>query len=93
MARRPAADFGFVKPWHQQLGAAIRWLEQAPERRWVFVLGEAMAPCVERARATYVGHANRREWWLFRADAVNAQCRNGEVPATAVESKENPNAE
>jgi 4-amino-4-deoxy-L-arabinose transferase-like glycosyltransferase len=93
MAARPAVDFGFVKPWHEQLGAAIRWQEQAPARRWVFVLGEAMSPCVDRSRAIYVGHANRREWWLFRADAVGPQCRGGDVPATAGEAKENPNAE
>jgi 4-amino-4-deoxy-L-arabinose transferase-like glycosyltransferase len=93
MADRPARDFGFGKPWHVQLGDAIRWQEQAPEKRWVFILAEAMAPCIDNAKSSYVGHANRREWWLFRADAVLPECRGGKVPATAGENRENPNAE
>jgi 4-amino-4-deoxy-L-arabinose transferase-like glycosyltransferase len=93
MTDRPARDFGFVRAWHLQLADAIRWQEQAPEKRWVFILADAMHPCIDNAKATYVGHANRREWWLFRADAVAAQCRGGNVSATADEAKENPNAE
>lgn len=92
MARPGAAEFGFVKPWHEQLAAAIRWQEQAPERRWIFVLAEAMAPCIAMDKATHVGNANRREWWLFRSDAVAAACRGGNVPATAAESRDDPNA-
>ena len=93
MADRPPQDFGFVRPWHQQLGDAIRWQQAAPAKRWVFILADAMRPCIDPARATYVGHANRREWWLFRADAVAAACRDGSVPASATEGQENPNAE
>ena len=93
MADRHAADFGFVKPWHEQLADAIRWQEAAPEKRWVFILADAMAPCIDPARATYVGHANRREWWLFRAEAVVPACHGGNVPAISAEAKENPNAE
>ena len=93
MADRHAIDFGFVKPWHEQLAAAIRWQEAAPASRWVFILADAMAPCIDAAHATYVGHANRREWWLFRADAVAPACRGGNVPAISAEAKENPNAE
>ncbi len=79
-ADRKVAEFGFVKPAHEQLGEAILWQRAAPERRWVFVLADAMAPCIDRAQAQYVGHANRREWWLFRADAVAPTCRDGKVP-------------
>lgn len=93
MADRAAADFGFGQPWHTQLAAAIRWQEQAPENRWVFILADAMAPCIDATKAAYVGHANRREWWLFRAAAVLTECRGGQVPAVAGESRENPNAE
>ena len=25
---KPATDFGFLKPWHEQLGASIRWIER-----------------------------------------------------------------
>ena len=91
MADRTAKDFGFLRPWHVQLSDAIRWQESAPENRWVFVLGEAMAPCIDQSKAIHAGHANRREWWLFRADAVAAACRGGNVPQNAVQ--ENPNAE
>jgi len=96
MADRAAVDFGFVRPWYLQLSDAIRWQEAAPDgvssnQRWVFILGDAMAPCIDKSKATYAGHANRREWWLFRSDAVAAECRGGKVPASA--SQENPNAE
>jgi len=91
MADRPTVDFGFVRPWYLQLGDAIVWQEAAPETRWVFILADAMAPCIDKSKATYAGHANRREWWLFRLDAVAPQCRGGKVPANA--TQENPNAE
>ncbi len=78
---RPAVDFGFRRAWHEQLSLAIRWQREAPEKRWVFVLGEVMAPCIARERAVHVGNANRRDWWLFRADAVEPACREGDVPA------------
>jgi 4-amino-4-deoxy-L-arabinose transferase-like glycosyltransferase len=92
MAERRATEFGFVTPWHEQLSRAIRWQEEQPASRWLFVLADAMAPCVAPERATFVGHANRREWWLFRADAVAPACRGGNVPASANEGKEDPNA-
>ncbi|MFT3790347.1 MAG: glycosyltransferase family 39 protein [Rudaea sp.] len=78
---REVVEFGFVKPAHAQLGEAIRWQEEKPDSRWVFVLADAMAPCIDQTRARYVGHANRREWWLFRSDAVSDACRGGNVPA------------
>jgi len=46
-----------------------------------------MGHCVDRHRATYVGHANRREWWMFKADAVVPGC----TPASgADEGSEDP---
>ena len=51
--------------WDQQLIEAMRWQADrsgaAPRsssstRRW--------ADCIDREKATTVGHANRREWWL-----------------------------
>jgi len=91
LAAPRATEFGFVTPWHEQLAAAIRWQEGKPESRWVFILADAMAPCIAQDRATYVGHANRREWWLFRADAVAPGCRGGSVPASANEGHDDPN--
>jgi hypothetical protein len=75
MADRAALDFGFKQPLAAQFEGAARWQAQAPERRWIFILDEAMGDCVERALATHVGHANRRDWWLFQANAVHAGCR------------------
>ena len=74
MADRPARDFGFNAPWPEQFAAATRWLDQAPQHRWVFALDEAMGTCVDRAQATHVGRANRRNWWLFQAGAVVPAC-------------------
>jgi len=92
MADRQAVEFGFVKPWHEQLAAAIAWQEAQPQARWIFILADAMAPCVAKDKSVYVGHANRREWWLFRADAVAPACRGGQGPASASEDREDPNA-
>ncbi len=74
MAQGPVTEFGFMKPWPQQYVQAISWLQQAPAQRWIFSLDDAMGNCVNRKHAIHVGHANRREWWMFRADAVVAGC-------------------
>ena len=79
MADRPARDFGFSRPAPQQFADAVQWQSQAPQKRWIFILDTATGGCVDRARATPIGHANRRDWWLFRADAVEPGC----VPPTA----------
>ncbi len=92
-ADRPVTDFGFVKPWREQLGAAIRWQEAAPAQRWIFVLANAMAPCIDQRGARYVGHANRREWWLFRADAVVEACRGGAVPLSKSADRSDPDSD
>jgi 4-amino-4-deoxy-L-arabinose transferase-like glycosyltransferase len=74
MAQGPVAEFGFQKPWPQQYADAVNWLQQDPAHRWIFSLDEAMGICVDRHLATYVGHANRREWWMFKARALVPGC-------------------
>jgi len=74
MAQGPVTEFGFLKPWPQQYAEAVAWLRQDPANRWIFSLDTAMGTCVDRRRATYAGHANRREWWMFRLDAVLPGC-------------------
>ena len=87
MAQGPVAEFGFLKPWPLQYAEAVAWQRQAPAQRWLFSLDDAMGHCVDRHRATYVGHANRREWWMFKADAVVPGC----TPASgADEGSEDP---
>ena len=74
MVQGPVAEFGFTQAWPAQYAAAIAWQEQAPAQRWIFSLDSAMGQCVDRHKATYVGHANRREWWMFKSDAVAPGC-------------------
>lgn len=74
MAQGPVAEFGFLKSWPRQYADAISWQQQDPAHRWIFSLDDAMGTCVDRHHAIHVGHANRREWWMFRADAVVHGC-------------------
>ncbi len=74
MVTGPVTEFGFLQPWPQQFAQATAWLRADPARRWVFSLDEAMGACVDRQRAHHVGHANRRDWWMFQADAVIPGC-------------------
>ncbi len=74
MLDRPAMDFGFTRPWHEQYAAAIQWQAQEPAHRWLFVLEPVLGHCVDRGKAVSLGHANRREWWMFKADAVTPGC-------------------
>jgi 4-amino-4-deoxy-L-arabinose transferase-like glycosyltransferase len=71
---RPSVNWGFLLPWHEQLQRAIAWQQQDPAHRWIFSLGTVLAPCVRADRAIHVGHANRREWYLFKRDAVVPGC-------------------
>jgi 4-amino-4-deoxy-L-arabinose transferase-like glycosyltransferase len=81
MATGPTTDFGFLAPRDEQYAEAVQWQAQAPERRWIFIIAPAMGDCVDRDKATRIGEANRREWWMFRADAVRPGC----VPAAGEE--------
>lgn len=81
MLGRPAVDFGFSVPWHVQFARAVAWQARAPATRWIFVQQPAMGDCVVRARAIDLGRANRRDWWLFKADALVPGC----LPPAAVD--------
>jgi 4-amino-4-deoxy-L-arabinose transferase-like glycosyltransferase len=74
MLDHAAVDFGFTRPWTRQYADAVAWQARDPAHRWLFVQEPAMGACVRRDRAIDLGHANRREWWLFRADAVIPGC-------------------
>jgi 4-amino-4-deoxy-L-arabinose transferase-like glycosyltransferase len=79
MATGPTTEFGFNQPRDRQYAEAVQWQAQAPAQRWIFSIDEAMGKCVDKAKAQRVGAANRREWWMFRAEAVIAGC----VPAAS----------
>jgi 4-amino-4-deoxy-L-arabinose transferase-like glycosyltransferase len=84
-ADRPARDFGFKRPWHLQLADAQRWQAQAPQQRWLFVQRAAFGACVIPEQAQRVGHANRREWMLLRADAFRPGCDPAQVETAGEE--------
>lgn len=73
-ADRPARDFGFSRDWSEQWAAAGPWLAQAPQRRWLFVLEDALSPCVDRAQVVRIGESNRRSWLLVPGTAWEAGC-------------------
>ncbi|MCY7305828.1 MAG: glycosyltransferase family 39 protein [Rhodoferax sp.] len=74
MADRKMQDFGFRTPTSVQFAAATRWQAQQPEERWIFSLREAVSACVDKDKVTIAGYSNRRQWWMFRSDAVLANC-------------------
>jgi 4-amino-4-deoxy-L-arabinose transferase-like glycosyltransferase len=74
MADRPAREFGFKREVPLQFADALAWQRAAPAARWLLVEGSAVPACVDRTRGRSMGNANRRAWWLLRADAT-AACR------------------
>ncbi|WP_425478670.1 ArnT family glycosyltransferase [Luteimonas marina] len=79
-ADRPVAEFGFKRPWHEQWREAGDWVRAAPRRRWLFVLGEALGPCVDRDRSLAIGQSNRRSWLLVPGTAVAGDCTTPPFP-------------
>ncbi|RDS84379.1 ArnT family glycosyltransferase [Dyella psychrodurans] len=74
MLDHPSTDFGFTAPTTLQFTRAAAWQAAAPATRWLFAQDPAMGDCVQRDKAINIGHANRRNWWLFKADAVVPGC-------------------
>ena len=74
MLGRKTANFGFKLAWHEQLRQALAWQPADPAHRWIFAYGKVLAPCVREADTIHLGHANRREWYLFNRRAVVPGC-------------------
>ena len=53
-------------------------------KRPIFILEDAIGRCIDKRKGDTVGHANRREWWLVRADAIVAGC----VPDSSVDAEQ-----
>jgi len=70
----PKLDFGFLALPATQRLAAFAWLRQKPNARALFILNDALGLCVARNRSVNLGQANRRVWWLVRANALDPQC-------------------
>lgn len=84
---RPTVDFGFKNSWQEQWDEAGPWLREDPARRWVFVLDQAVSPCVDRAHAVDIGQSNRNRWVLVPGDAWKKGCK---TPAFGAEEAETP---
>jgi 4-amino-4-deoxy-L-arabinose transferase-like glycosyltransferase len=70
----PTVEFGFRQPWDEQLRRGVAWMAQAPRRRLLLVNEDALLPCVDSARSTVAGRANRRAWWLVPQAAITGPC-------------------
>lgn len=86
-ADRPTVDFGFKAPPAKQWEEAARWVREAPEGRWLFVLKEVLPACVAPDLVESIGRSNRREWVLVPGRAVPPSCvvtteRNTSISAT-----------
>lgn len=73
-ADRPVTDFGFKASWQQQWAKAGPWLAHAPERRWLFVLKQAVPACIDPAQRIDIGESNRNQWQLVPGTAWHAGC-------------------
>ncbi|MBX3691943.1 glycosyltransferase family 39 protein [Dokdonella sp.] len=73
-ADRHALDFGFKRPWAEQWPLARDWLQAAPDRRWLFLRKDAVAPCIDTSRIVDIGVSNRRAWVLVPGNAWIAGC-------------------
>jgi 4-amino-4-deoxy-L-arabinose transferase-like glycosyltransferase len=76
----PVEEFGFKRPFGEQLRVGISWMEMSPDTRRLFVFDGALDACVLRSRAVRVGTANRRDWWLLDASAIAPECRGPSSP-------------
>ena len=74
MADRPATVFGFLRPRAEQEIAAAQWLRERPNTRWLMAQKLSLEACFLIERATVVGEANRRRWYLVNADALRPEC-------------------
>ncbi|WP_305805410.1 glycosyltransferase family 39 protein [Stenotrophomonas sp. YIM B06876] len=69
-----ARDFGFKRPLSAQWHDAIAWATADPAHRWLFVLDQALVPCVDPAQVIDIGTANRNRWLLLPGSALRAGC-------------------
>lgn len=74
-ADRSVVDFGFKQSWQSQWDQASRWVIESPQHRWLFVLEEALSPCVNRAQVVAIGQSNRRDWVLVPGSAIITGCK------------------
>ena len=67
----PVVDFGFRRPREERLRLALAWLREDPSHRILFMQPER-GDCLAPDRLRPLGVANRREYWLAGAEAIEA---------------------
>jgi 4-amino-4-deoxy-L-arabinose transferase-like glycosyltransferase len=72
----PTVEFGFRREAREQLGAALAWMRADPARRRVFLSQPDGRTCFGGGEdaAVKVGTANRRDWYLAKAEAIAPAC-------------------
>ena len=73
-ADRPVTDFGFKASGRAQWRAAMPWLAEAPDSRWVLARTDTLPKCVDASLQIDIGVANRRSWTLVPGTAVTERC-------------------
>ncbi|KAE8243520.1 MULTISPECIES: ArnT family glycosyltransferase [Gammaproteobacteria] len=72
MSQSPTTEFGFNRPEVDQLESALTWQAQAPEDRWLLIVGSAIPQGFRDGELVALGVANRRTWWLLPGRASDA---------------------
>lgn len=80
-ADRRSVDFGFKRAWHAQWAEAGPWLAADPQRRWLFVLEQAVSPCIDPRQVVAIGQSNRNAWVLVPGTAWRPGCVTPEFAA------------
>lgn len=80
-ADRSAVDFGFKRAWQEQWADAGPWLAADPSRRWLFVLKQAVSPCVDLRQVIAIGQSNQNDWVLVPGTAWRRGCATPELGA------------
>jgi len=80
---RPVAHFGFRRDPDDELDDAIRWLEEAPNRR-IFLPGSTAARCFDDHSVVQVGSAHRRDWVLAERSGILPDCQAGDAGPSQV---------
>lgn len=73
-ADRPTVEFGFKRPLVEQWALARTWLEQDPDRRWLFVADAVRVPCLDPGKLVAIGASNRRTYVLVPGSALITGC-------------------
>lgn len=83
-ADRPVETFGRKTDYEIQLEAAIGWLKENTEDRWLLIEGSKDLGPFDRKDAVYKKHLHERDWFLFRATELESLPGSGKtsIPIT-----------